>query len=77
MAEAAARYKRVMMLGDSMGATGALMLAPLATSVHCFCPQARILRPDLCMCEGYMSCYLVCVEGDAAFEIWYNTLNLI
>ena len=34
-------YKTVVMLGDSMGATAALLFAPLATSVLAFCPQVR------------------------------------
>ena len=36
-------YKRVLMLGDSMGGTAALLLAPLATSVQVFCPQVRFI----------------------------------
>ena len=32
-------YNTVVMLGDSMGATAALLFAPLATSVLAFCPQ--------------------------------------
>lgn len=35
------RYSRVVMIGDSMGATGCLLFAPLATSVLAFCPQVR------------------------------------
>ena len=35
----ARRYSKVLYLGDSMGATAALLLAPAATSVHVFCPQ--------------------------------------
>lgn len=34
-------YARVLMLGDSMGATAALLFSPLATAVHAFTPQAR------------------------------------
>ena len=34
-------YKTVVMLGDSMGATAALLFAPVATSVLAFCPQVR------------------------------------
>ena len=40
MARVTGQYTRVLMLGDSMGATGALMFSPLATSVHAFAPQA-------------------------------------
>lgn len=32
-------YKQVIMLGDSMGASAALMFSPLATAVIAFCPQ--------------------------------------
>ncbi len=39
IAEFSARYEKVLLLGDSMGATGALMFSPLATSVHAFAPQ--------------------------------------
>lgn len=39
VAAAAARYPYVIMLGDSMGATGALLYSHLATAVHAFCPQ--------------------------------------
>ncbi len=35
-------YKTVVMLGDSMGATAALLFAPMATSVLAFCPQVRL-----------------------------------
>ena len=33
------RYSRVIMLGDSMGATAALLFSHLATAVHVFTPQ--------------------------------------
>lgn len=33
------RYKRVLMVGDSMGATAALLFSPLATAVQVFSPQ--------------------------------------
>ena len=33
------QYKRVMMVGDSMGATAALLFSPLATAVQAFSPQ--------------------------------------
>jgi hypothetical protein len=36
-----AGYDRVLVLGDSMGGGGALMLAPLAHRVLCFTPQVR------------------------------------
>ena len=35
------QYERVLMLGDSMGATGALLFAPLATAVQVFSPQVQ------------------------------------
>ena len=40
LAAVTGRYSRVLMLGDSMGATAALMFSPLATAVHAFTPQA-------------------------------------
>lgn len=33
------RYSHVVMVGDSMGASAALMCSPLATAVLAFCPQ--------------------------------------
>lgn len=33
------QYERVLMLGDSMGGTGALLFADLATSIQVFTPQ--------------------------------------
>lgn len=44
-------YKRVLMLGDSMGATAALLFSPLATAVQVFSPQVDLtvssIRPAL------------------------------
>lgn len=37
-------YKDVVMLGDSMGASAALMFSTLATSVIAFCPQVCFLH---------------------------------
>jgi hypothetical protein len=42
------RYKHVVMVGDSMGATGALLFAPQATTVMAFCPQVRHMRTPEC-----------------------------
>ena len=42
LAEAARGYRRVLMLGDSMGATAALLFAGQATAVHAFCPQVDL-----------------------------------
>lgn len=36
------RYNHVVMIGDSMGATAALMFADQATCVHAFCPQVDL-----------------------------------
>lgn len=44
LAGAVKSYKRVVMLGDSMGATAALMFSPLATAVLAFCPQVDLER---------------------------------
>ncbi|KAL3161282.1 hypothetical protein ABBQ38_009638 [Trebouxia sp. C0009 RCD-2024] len=45
------RYKRVVMLGDSMGASAALLFSPLATAVQAFSPQvdltASSIRPAI------------------------------
>jgi hypothetical protein len=35
------QYGTVLMIGDSMGATGALLFSALATSVLAFCPQVN------------------------------------
>lgn len=39
-------YKQVIMLGDSMGASAALMFSPLATAVIAFCPQVHNFNQD-------------------------------
>lgn len=36
------QYKHVVMIGDSMGATAALLFSPLATHVMSFCPQVGL-----------------------------------
>lgn len=45
------KYKRVMMVGDSMGASAALLFSPLATAVQVFSPQVDLtvssIRPAL------------------------------
>lgn len=48
----AQRYSRVLYLGDSMGATAALLLAPAATSVHVFCPQVDLSISSIRPGEG-------------------------
>lgn len=40
--EVTKRYRYVVMIGDSMGATGAMMFAGQATAVHAFCPQIEM-----------------------------------
>ncbi|GBF94601.1 hypothetical protein Rsub_06716 [Raphidocelis subcapitata] len=42
LSEAAAGYGRVLMVGDSMGATAALLFSRLATAVLAFCPQVDL-----------------------------------
>ena len=37
------QYSKVLMIGDSMGATGALLFSTCATAVLAFCPQVRKL----------------------------------
>ena len=53
LAAVTGRYSRVLMLGDSMGATAALLFSPLATAVHAFTPQVRhtMLLPSLSTLE--------------------------
>jgi hypothetical protein len=41
------RYGHVVMIGDSMGATGALLFAGLASAVHAFCPQVDLARSSI------------------------------
>ena len=50
-------YSRVVMLGDSMGATAALMFSPLATAVHAFTPQVGLLvsSPDTSIWQEVLS----------------------
>lgn len=40
-------YREVIMLGDSMGASAALMFSPLATAVIAFCPQVYFNQDTL------------------------------
>lgn len=41
------RYDKVLMLGDSMGGTGALLFSDLATAVETFTPQVGfVVLPD-------------------------------
>jgi hypothetical protein len=47
LAPVAARYERVLFIGDSMGATGALLLADLATAVHAFTPQVDLMSASI------------------------------
>ncbi|KAH7295312.1 hypothetical protein KP509_27G042400 [Ceratopteris richardii] len=42
--EALKDYKRVVMIGDSMGASAGLLFSPLATSVIAFCPQVDMIE---------------------------------
>ena len=42
IAKIRAKYERVIMLGDSMGATAALLFSHLATTVQAFTPQVGI-----------------------------------
>lgn len=53
LARVTGQYTRVLMLGDSMGATAALMFSPLATSVHAFAPQ---------VCPCLFSCFSLLFE---------------
>jgi hypothetical protein len=41
------QYRAVVMLGDSMGATAALLFSPLATAVHAFAPQVDMANASL------------------------------
>uniref|UniRef100_A0A061RCG5 Leucine rich repeat protein n=1 Tax=Tetraselmis sp. GSL018 TaxID=582737 RepID=A0A061RCG5_9CHLO len=40
-------YDEVVMIGDSMGATAALLFSELATHVHSFCPQVDLARASI------------------------------
>ena len=44
------RYQRVLMLGDSMGASAALMFSNLATCIQVFTPQVCVA--PLCLCSA-------------------------
>ncbi|KAK9818883.1 hypothetical protein WJX74_007529 [Apatococcus lobatus] len=50
LASVTQRYNKVLFLGDSMGAAGALLFSDLATAVHAFSPQVELntasLRPS-------------------------------
>jgi len=47
LATVAACYDEVVMIGDSMGATAALLFSDLATSVHAFCPQVDLATASI------------------------------
>lgn len=47
------QYEKVIMLGDSMGATAALLFAPLATTVLAFTPQ--VLASQACQLQAEVS----------------------
>lgn len=68
LATVAACYDEVVMIGDSMGATAALLFSDLATSVHAFCPQVRsaINMDSGAICESfiYMPLYIICECGE-------------
>ena len=53
------RYKRVLMVGDSMGATAALLFSPLATAVQVFSPQVRLHTESVCDIAGAHYCYRI------------------
>lgn len=42
IAEFSSRYEKVLLLGDSMGGTAALLFSGLATAVHAFTPQVNL-----------------------------------
>ena len=46
-------YRQVIMLGDSMGASAALMFSPLATSVIAFCPQVRSNQVKMSLIKSF------------------------
>ncbi|CAD7697524.1 unnamed protein product [Ostreobium quekettii] len=46
------RYDHVVMIGDSMGASGALLFASLATSVLAFCPQVDLSSSSIRPASG-------------------------
>jgi len=46
----AREYRRVLLLGDSMGATGALLCADVATAVVAFCPQVELETASIRPC---------------------------
>jgi hypothetical protein len=52
LASVCGKYDEVIMLGDSMGATAALMFADLATAVHAFCPQADLSSSSIRPARG-------------------------
>jgi hypothetical protein len=53
------QYKHVVMIGDSMGASAALLFSPLATKVMSFCPQVGCCPTPRMLCCTY--CPLECL----------------
>ena len=54
----ASSYNKVLMLGDSMGGTGALLFADLATSIQVFTPQvcSQVTVIRYCSCVFSKKC---------------------
>lgn len=68
------QYRHVVMIGDSMGASAALLFSPLATKVMSFCPQVgccphAVLRGQPQASE-YLPCPAVSTELHSSLACW-------
>lgn len=82
LAKVTSEYDKVIMIGDSMGATASLLFSPLATRVIAFCPQvdlsAASIRPacsDNCWYERLRSRLLYNVEKGSQATIQVHVGN--
>lgn len=82
----ASRYKHVMFIGDSMGATASLMFAKHANTVHAFCPQIHLgkscIRPgqeehwEQALCDRVLDGVSSC-QGDVYIHVgnWHHDVQ--
>jgi len=69
--EVTSQYSKVVMLGDSMGATGALLFSDLATSVQVFTPQVEL--SDASMRPGHSQEWLSQVKANVLSSVERST----
>ncbi|KAK9830263.1 hypothetical protein WJX72_010668 [[Myrmecia] bisecta] len=68
------RYQKVLMLGDSMGGTGALIFSPLATAVQVFCPQVDLLQSSIR--PGKDTAWMGALKDRLCAEVAHSSANI-